>query len=311
MFPQRIVNSTDIVGTLTEAVAKDLLLAPGTPVCAGCVDCLASTLSSGVYCGNQAVAVLATSLNWGLLHKTKPTKPQYVTMPYLTNEPDLRYTYGGITTAGALSKWYAHTLCSLNGYEGNDSREERLLFRDLENAARDIPAGAEGLLMLPYFMGERTPIWDAKARGSLIGLTVKHTSSHIYRALLESVGYALRHVIETYDPSILGQASCRIVGGGTASKLWVQILSDITEMKLECMTDGVEAPMGDAFMVGVATGIFPDFSYIEKWAKSYTVFCPDWQNTQLYSQYYKIYKHIYPAMMEDMHALADLGFSLE
>ncbi len=311
ILPQRIVDSTEIVGTLTPSAAKDLLLSPGTPVCAGCVDCLASTLSSGVFSCNQAVAVLATSLNWGLLHDTKQTNSQYVTMPYLTKNRSLRYTYGGITTAGALTKWFVNSFYALNGCKVNAKHEERLIFSDLEKAAREIPAGAEGLLMLPYFMGERTPIWDAKARGSLIGLTVKHTSAHVYRSILESVGYALRHVIETFDGSILGQTTCRIVGGGTNSKLWVQILSDITGTKLECMSDGVEAPIGDAFMAGVGTGIFPDFEHIEKWAKSYNVFCPNLQNTQLYLSYYEIYKHIYKMMKEDMHALADLGFALE
>lgn len=195
--------------------------------------------------------------------------------------------------------------------QGYEEREKKLLFRELEQAAAEIPAGSEGLLMLPYFMGERTPIWDSKARGMLLGLTVKHSSSHIYRAMLESVGYAFRHVMEAYGFSFARDSVCRIVGGGTASKLWVQILADITGVKLECMRDGVEAPMGDAFMAGVAGGVFAGFEEIDSWTKSYMVFCPNWQNHELYNRYYEIYKHVYTSVKDDMHMLAGLGFSFE
>ena len=235
MLPQRIIDPTDILGRLTAEAAAELRLMPGTPVCAGCIDCLASTLSSGVYTAGHTVAVLATSLNWGLLHDQRQKNPQYITMPYLTKEHGLRYTYGGISTAGALTKWFAGNLAGGTRVQGYEEREKKLLFRELEQAAAEIPAGSEGLLMLPYFMGERTPIWDSKARGMLLGLTVKHSSSHIYRAVLESVGYAFRHVMEAYGFSFARDSVCRIVGGGTASKLWVQILADITGVKLECM----------------------------------------------------------------------------
>ncbi|NLB89930.1 MAG: FGGY-family carbohydrate kinase [Clostridiales bacterium] len=309
LLPQKIVNPTDIVGTLTAEAAANLKLKEGTPICAGCIDCLASTLSSGVYCGNQTVAVLATSLNWGLVHNDPPQNPQYITMPYLTNDHTLRYTYGGISTAGALTKWFARNLARGTSAEGSEEKEQKLLFRELEFAATEIPAGSEGLLMLPYFMGERTPIWDSKARGTMLGLTVKHTTSHLYRALMESVGYAMRHVMESYGFVSRPDTICRIVGGGTASKLWVQILADITGVKLECMTDGVEAPIGDAFLAGIGGGIFSDFSEIDRWGKSHMIFCPSWQNHEHYSHYYNIYKNLYPAIKDEMHALSDLGFS--
>ncbi len=310
LLPQRIVNPTDIVGKLTQEGAAMLSLIPGIPVCAGCIDCLASTLSSGAYSNCNNVAVLATSLNWGTLHTDKPVNPQYISMPYLTNDHSLRYTYGGISTAGALTKWFLHITADPMFAAGSEGREQRMAFKDLEEAASVIPAGSEGLLALPYFMGERTPIWDSRARGTLLGLTVKHTTAHLYRALLESVSYALRHVIEAYYGDT-PESSCKIVGGGTASKLWVQILSDVTGLKLECMTDGVEAPIGDAFLAGMGAGMFSDFSQIEQWTKSYMVFCPNWQKHELYNHYYEIYKHLYPSIKSDMHKLAELGFSFD
>lgn len=305
MLPQRVVYPSDIVGHLTEEAAKDLLLESGTAVCAGCIDCLASTLAAGAVSSGQGVAILATSLNWGLLHSSKPSNPKYISMPYITNDKNIRYTYGGISSAGALTKWFSEefVLDSLMLKDGAP-----IFFEELEKAASSIPAGSEGLIILPYFMGERSPIWDSKARGTIMGLTIKHTAAHIYRALMESVGYALRHVIEDYGYS--QNIPCKILGGGTSSKLWVQIMADITGITMECMTIGVEAPVGDAYIAGCGIGLFPDFNSIQKWTKSYSVFCPNWQNTEKYNQYYEIYKRLYVSVKNDMHALSELGISL-
>jgi xylulokinase len=303
MMPERITRPRDIVGYLSETVAADLTLPPGTPVCAGCIDCLASTLSAGAINNGQAVTVLATSLNWGLLHDKKPKNPKYISMPYLTDELNIRYTYGGISTAGALTKWFSEEFLPSSILPG---KINAFSFDDLEHAACNIPVGSEGLILLPYFMGERSPIWDSKASGNLLGLTLKHNASHIYRAILESIGYALRHVIEDYGYAPEQDVPFKLLGGGSASKLWVQIIADITGATMECMNSNVEAPVGDAFIAGRAIGIFSDFSEIEKWSKSYSVFSPNWKNHEIYSKYFEIYKHLYLSVRDDMHMLSDL-----
>lgn len=304
LMPQRILNSYDIAGTLTPEAAKSLNLLPGIPVCAGCIDCLASNLSSGTTKSDQCVAILATSLNWGLLHTKKPQNPKYISMPYVTDNPDLRYTYGGISTAGALTKWFAETFASPCRRR---NQEAPIPFNELEAAASDIPIGSEGLILLPYFMGERSPIWDSKARGTLMGLTVKHSAAHIYRAILESIGYALRHVMEDYGYCFSRTTPCMLVGGGASSRLWVHILADITGVPMQCMDNGVEAPVGDAFLAGYATGLFSDFRDIENWTHSYTVICPDWENHERYNQYFQIYKNMFLSLQQDMHGLTDLS----
>lgn len=305
MLPERVLAPTDVAGRLTAAAAADLSLPSGLPVCAGCVDCLASTLSSGAVDNGQSVAVLATSLNWGLLHDRKPGNPKYISMPYLTGDRNLRYTYGGISTAGALTKWFSERFAPGALLSSGDAAP--LPFDELDRAAGEVPAGSEGLLMLPYFMGERSPIWDSKARGALLGLTMKHTAAHAYRAILESVGYALRHVMEDYYGGGGEARPCKLVGGAASSRTWVQLLADITGVTMERMHGGVEAPVGDAFLAGVATGVFSDFSQIGKWTRSYSVICPDWRNHERYNRYFEIYKSFYQSVKSDMHALADLA----
>ena len=305
MMPQRILNPYDIVGTLTEEAARAMHLKAGIPVCAGCIDCLASNLSSGTTHSDQSVAILATSLNWGVLHKNKPINPKYITMPYVTDDPGLRYTYGGISTAGALTKWFAETFSSYNARRKDE--HDMIPFSELEEAASDIPVGSEGLILLPYFMGERCPLWDSNARGTLMGLTIKHTSAHIYRAILESVGYAMRHVMEDYGYCFAKNVPCILVGGGSSSRLWVHILADITGVPMQCMENGVEAPLGDAFLAGYATGLFSSFDEISNWTRSYTVTCPDWENHERYNQYFDIYKKMYLSLKDNMHELAALS----
>lgn len=304
MMPQRILNPYDIAGTLTEDAARMLNLRSGIPVCAGCIDCLASNLSSGTLHSDQSVAILATSLNWGILHKEKPFNPKYITMPYVTGDPALRYTYGGISTAGALTKWFSETCMT---FPRRKALYEPVSFSELSEAASGIAVGSEGLIILPYFMGERSPIWDSKARGTLMGLTIKHTAAHIYRALLESVGYALRHVMEDYGYDRSSKVPCMLVGGGSSSRLWVHILADITGVPMQCMENGVEAPVGDAFLAGYATGLFTDFEEISSWTHSYTVTCPDRENHERYNKYFEIYKKMFLSLREDMHELTDLS----
>ena len=203
-----------------------------------------------------------------------------------------------------MTKWFAETFASPCRRR---NQEAPIPFNELEAAASDIPIGSEGLILLPYFMGERSPIWDSKARGTLMGLTVKHSAAHIYRAILESIGYALRHVMEDYGYCFSRTTPCMLVGGGASSRLWVHILADITGVPMQCMDNGVEAPVGDAFLAGYATGLFSDFRDIENWTHSYTVICPDWENHERYNQYFQIYKNMFLSLQQDMHGLTDLS----
>lgn len=305
MLPEKLVEPHEIVGGLTTEAGNELLLAPGTPVCAGCIDCLASTLATGSVKSGQHVIVLSTSLNWGLIHDKKPHDPKYISMPYLTDSTHMRYTYGGISTAGALTRWFKETIApSLI----KDSGLQLPSFETLEEAAGELPAGSEGLILLPYFMGERSPIWDSGARGMLMGLTLKHTSAHIYRAILESIGYAMLHITEDYygknDKSTLPY---KIVGGASSSRLWIQILSDITGQIMEHTLSEIEAPWGNAFIAGKGIGLFTDYGEISRWAQPTELIYPIMENHERYSKYFEIYKELYLSSKEQMHRLAELS----
>lgn len=305
LMPQKFVQASDVVGELSSAVAALMGLDAGIPVCAGTIDCLSSTLSAGVISPGKHVAVLGTSLNWGFVHQTFPHNPSFVSMPYVIDPKNLFYTYGGTSSAGALPRWFRD---NFGFQEMQQSEIEGLDAYELLNAeASKIPVGCEGLLVLPYFMGERSPIWDSDARGTITGLTLNHTKAHLYRSLLEGVAYSLRHVIESFSENSNFGDECILVGAATKSNLWKHILADVTGLKITTPVTNVEAPLADAFLAGIGTGVIKDYSEIENWVQFNEPVLPDKSNHELYSEYFNLYLQLYPAIKNQMHGLAKIN----
>lgn len=301
-MPERMINPTDVAGYLLEGIASDIGLPAGIPIFAGCVDCLASTLATGAVDEMENVIILSTSLNWGVLHNDKPNNFNNISMPYVTDPKHVRHTLSAMSTAGALTRWFSETFAP---YSPLGKTVMQIPFADLEATAKEIPAGSEGLIMLPYFMGERSPIWDSNARGTIMGLTLHHTGVHVYRAILESVGYAMRHIMENFNSNIIDSVRpCKVVGGASSSVLWTQILADITGKKMVCMSPATEAPLGDAFLAGIGSGVVPGFDAIHRWAEPCREVYPNKENAAIYADYYEIYKSMYLSLKDDMKALS-------
>jgi len=304
MMPKDFYEPQDIVGYITKEASEKLGVPEGVPVCAGCTDCLASTLAAGALeVGNQ-IAVIGTSINWGVLHKDFPKNKKCVTMPYVVDPKNMYYTYGGASTAGALIKWFKENFVPNTSLDG---RVEETNFEILTKEARIIKPGSDGLLILPYFMGERTPIWDANAKGTIFGLTLHHGRGFVFRALLESVAYSLRHIIESSDINLSVDAKCVITGGATNSRLWMEIFADVTGFPIICTKGNVQAPLGDALVAGVATGLIKDYSVIYDWIKYDEPIYPNKKNHKIYDKYFKLYKYIYISLKENMKELASVN----
>ncbi|WP_281999096.1 FGGY-family carbohydrate kinase, partial [Priestia flexa] len=132
----------------------------------------------------------------------------------------------------------------------------------LNEQAETIPVGSEGLIVLPYFMGERSPVWDSDAKGTIVGLSLAHTKAHIYRAFLEAVAFSLRDAMEATGEN-LGK-SILLAGGVTKSKLWRQIFADVTGYSIVCPIHDVEANMGDVMLAGIGTGLL-SYEDVKQW----------------------------------------------
>ena len=173
----------------------------------------------------------------------------------------------------------------------------------------NVPPGCEGLLALPYFMGERAPLWDPQARGAWFGLTLSHTKAHLFRALLEATAFALRHAIEEGKNIGLPLEEETIVVGGVAnSDLWLSILADVTGRPIRTLaTQGIGAPLADAFLVGLASGIVSDCRQIREWLSYTEPILPDSGRHAIYDRYYALYRSLYEAVCPKLRELSELS----
>jgi xylulokinase len=311
-LPERLVASSDVVAGLHREGAGLLGLAEGTPVCAGGIDAAVATLSAGVFRGGQHVAMMGTSMCWGFIHQQAPREPGFVSMPYVLHPESTTYTFGGASTAGAVAKWFRDELGraeqAVERWTAGGAGLTAYGLLDAE-AAR-IPAGSEGLLMLPYLMGERSPIWDARARGTLVGLTLFHTRAHVYRAVLEGVAYALRHNIEAgvragypLDPDL------SVVGGGAKSELWARIMASVTGRPVRAAVAGGEAALGDCMLAGLGVGAVSEDRLADfvGSADLYRNYAPDSGDAATYDRYFPEYVALYAALKPRFAALAALA----
>lgn len=289
----------DIIGRLTPEYQSRLGLSSSVSVCAGTVDCIASMLSAGITVPGDNAAVLGTSLNWGFIHGSRPDNPSLVSMPYCTLPKEMSYTYGGASTAGALPRWFAQNFMGDDTAASYDALEESV-------RKENIPPGSDGLIALPYFMGERTPVWDEKATGVLFGLTLSHKKAHIYQSILESVAYSLRHIMESMTDSSLAIQKIILVGGGAKSRLWKQIFANVTGLPVYTPVQEIEAPLGDAFLAAMAAGDISDFRQIEKWVLMNPPVLPDLNAHEKYNEFFQIYKDMYPCLKALMQTRADI-----
>lgn len=306
-LPQRLVDSTDSVGDLLPEVAASLGLPSGIPVVAGGVDAAMATLAAGATRPGKHVAMIGTSMCWGYIGQQVDARHGLISMPHvLASQRDL-YTFGGALTAGASVSWFVDTFCqaeqALAETAGQEAHER------LETQARTLEPGAQRLLFLPYLMGERSPIWDSKASGAFVGLSLYHQRHHLYRAVLEGVSYALRHNMQAgakadngSDPSLDPQLI--VVGGAAQSDLWMQIVADVTGYCVVTFEEDVEAALGAALLAGLCSGVMTTEKLDESHGRQITRATPDPGARQRYDQLYRLYCELYPALKPVLHELA-------
>jgi xylulokinase len=304
MMPARLVASTDVVGSLTAQAAERLGMRAGTPVIAGGVDAAVATFAAGVTRPGQHVAMIGSSMCWGYITRDVDPRHGLVSMPYVFGDARDAYVFGGAITAGSAVTWFRDELAR----DATASARERGsdVHDVLDAEARDIAAGAEGVLFLPYLMGERSPIWDAKASGAFAGLSLYHRRAHLYRAVLEGVTFALRHNIEAGARGAASLDEALIVVGGAAhSDLWMQIIADVTARPVLTIAEDVEAAMGAALLAAYGAKLVGADDVRRGWVTLAPRAEPRSEQTAAYDRMFASYKALYPALAPTMHDLND------
>lgn len=304
-----LVEMTDVVGEVTPAAAAMTGLAAGTPVVAGAIDFFAEMISTGANAPGDVVVTYGTTLCLaGLSDRPIGETPGLGHMLSDTGAlsqlyPGLYSVGGGMVTSAALSRWFRD---KFGQAELKAERELGISAYGLLGLEADaVPPGSDGLIVLPYFSGERSPIHDDLARGMIFGLTLAHGRAHIYRALLEGVAYGVEHHLEIMRNSGMPIHRMISTGGGARSHLWTQIVSDVTGLP-QVVVGPSNSALGAAFLAGRATGIFDRLTDVRLWAKPEREVFPRENVHRVYQQYYGIYRRLYEQTKEEMHDLARL-----
>ncbi len=282
----RLLWPGEAAGVLTATAAAETKLPAGIPVAAGTIDAWAESVSAGVLTAGDMMLAYGTTMFIVLVAPgARPNGMLWLTAGVTPSSPTIA---AGMATSGALTAW----LRELAGHPP---------FEQLIHEASGIAAGADGLVVLPYFAGERTPLFDPQARGVVAGLTLTHGRGHLYRALLEATAFGVRHNLETME--LAGGNPKRIVavGGGTRGGLWTQIVSDVTGRPQELPRLTIGASYGDAQLAGAAAGLVELGS---PWNPIVEKVHPDTERRPLYDELYAAYRELYPATRELAHRLA-------
>lgn len=281
----RLAWPGEVVGTVTPAAAGESGIPAGTPVCAGTVDAWAEGVSIGADRPGELMIM------YGSTFFLTATTRQSLRSPALwsTNGvwPDAPSLAAGTATGGLVAGWLAELASESHGA--------------LAAEAATVAAGADGLVVLPYFEGERTPLFDPSARGLIAGLTLRHGRAHLYRAALEGVAYAIRHILEAFTATGVEIARVHAVGGGVEGALWPQIVSDVTGLDQLLAPDGVSASYGDAVLAAIACGFT---TRDERWPAERRAVAPRAEPAARYDELYAVFRELYPATRRQAHELA-------
>lgn len=276
----------DVAGTVTPEAAEATGLRAGTPVVAGTVDAWAEATAAGVTGpGDLMLMYGSTMFLVNVVSAPAPTPRLWTTRGVF---PGTSCLAGGMATSGAVTGW----LRDLTG----------AAFETLVEEAAAAGPGAEGLVMLPYFAGERTPLFDADARGLVLGLTLRHGRGHLYRAALEGTAFGVRHNLEAMAAAG-GELERLVAVGGGARELWTRIVSDVTGRAQEIPRHTIGAAYGDAFLAALGTGLAAP-GELPAWNPIESTVEPDPATAERYDRLYGVYRDLYPATREAAHALA-------
>ena len=293
--------STDVAGKISTEAAKACGLAEGTPVVIGGGDGSCACVGAGVVEEGKAYNVIGTS-SWISSAMRKPYfDPMMRTFNWVHLDTELYTPCGTMQAAGLSYQWYKNTLCQ---NEELQSKSCNNVYELIDKSAQSAAPGANGVLFLPYLIGERSPLWNLNARGAFVGLNASTKKSDLSRAVLEGVGYNLRIILEAVTAQ---QPVDRIImiGGGAKGRAWLQILSDIWQMPLAVPMYIEEATsMGAAICGGVGIGLYDSFQDCANFNKIKEEISPNPENGYLYNQLYPIFQQAYEGLIPAYEHLA-------
>jgi xylulokinase len=281
--------ASEVVGEITVDAARHTGLRPGTPVVAGSADHIASGFSAGLKRPGDLLVKLGGAGDI-LYSLDAPVVDRRLFLDYHVI-PGKFMLNGCMAASGSILKWFRQELGGGADYPA------------LDVLAAGVPAGADGLILLPYFLGEKTPIHDPLARGVFFGLNLTHRRGHLYRAALEGVAYGFRHHLAVLAERGLAATRARVTNGGARSRLWKQVTADVLGLPLEAIAEHPGSSLGAAFVAGRGVGLFCEWDEIERFIRVKDVVEPDRRAQERYEALFTIYQSLYGALQGQFRAL--------
>lgn len=285
-------RSHEVIGWVSDEAARVTGLAAGTPVVGGAADMIASAFAAGVVEDGQVLLKLGGAFDI-LVATDKITPDPRMFLDYHL-VPGLYMPNGCMSTGGSGLNWFASNFA---GGEGGAALAAGLtLHQHLDRLAAAVPAGADGVTIVPYFLGEKTPIHDPFARGTITGLSLSHTVGHMWRALLEAYGFAARHHIEVFRDMGHQPAQYLASDGGANSRIWMQILADILQAPVQLLKGHPGSSLGAAWAAAIGTGQTKDWSGVGVFVEHGEILHPNPANAEIYESGYRRFRDVYESL---------------
>lgn len=283
-----IRKSHDVVGSITAEAARHTGLPAGTPVVAGCADHVASAFVCGA-ARNGDLVIKFGGAGDILLSADAPVADRRLFIDYHI-VPGLYFPNGCMAASGTFLNWI------VRNWAGGEMAAARAagvsIHQWLDRRAAELPVDGE-LLFLPYVLGEKTPLMDPHARGTLVGLGLHHDLRHVWRAALEGVVFGFRHHVEVFAERGLAVHQVFAADGGAASDLWLQIAADVLQRPVTRIDRHPGSCLGAAFVAGMGTGMLRDWSEIGRYVAAGRQFRPDPAAAAILDAKYRLWRESY------------------
>lgn len=298
-----ILMATDVAGGVTEEASRLTGLAVGTKVLTGTGDSGAEAVSTGVFRPGDMMVQLGSTCYFVCLADRLISDDRVWPGTFII--PGTYSVCAGTNTAGTLTKWYRENLY-FDKYE-EEKKGSIPAFQAMAESVAAIPAGSEGLMVLPYFAGERTPLNDPFAAGLMIGLNLSHTREHMYKAALEGIAYSIDQHVRIMEENGLPVHKIMAVGGGTKNESWLQIIADVVGKPVHTSKVSIGAAYGDALMASLQAGFYRNWEELSEVIEPAKVYLPIPENAVYYQAHKGLFEKLYEVNKEYMHLLSAEG----
>ncbi len=299
----RSYESVEVTGRVTEGAARATGLAKGLPVVAGAGDQAAGGVGSGIV--EQGVVSVTIGTSGVVFAHADSLAADGRLHAFCHAVPGAWHVMGVTLAAGGSLRWYRDVLGAEEHSRAAELRKDA--YEILMEEAALAPAGSEGLFFLPYLSGERTPYADHAARGAFVGLTLRHTKSHLVRSVLEGVAYSMKDCLELVHAMGISVREVRISGGGARGMLWRRIIAGVLDANLVTVTSTEGAPFGAALLAGVGAGVFENVRHAcSETVRVSSVTAVDPHDRSVYASGYGVYRSLYPSLKGAYSAIGSL-----